>query len=48
VDIDTLAGQEGTGVGDTRTASKAVLYYRTAPPTGAGGLKDISTKKDSQ
>lgn len=45
---DLFHGREGTGVGDARTASKAVEYYRQAEPTGKGGLKDISTKKDDQ
>ena len=42
---DLVFGREGSGVGDARTGSKAVDLYRTAPTTGAGGLKDISTKK---
>ena len=42
---DLFHGREGTGVGDTLTATKAVDYYRSAPPTGAKGLQDISTKK---
>ena len=42
---DLVHGQEGSGVGDTQTASKAVEAYRTAKPTGTSGLKDISTKK---
>ena len=41
---DLVSGREGSGVGDTLTASKAVETYRKAPPTGLGGLKDISTK----
>lgn len=43
---DLIHGREGNGVGDTRTAAKAVEYYRTAPPTASKGLQDISTKKD--
>jgi len=42
---DLVHGREGSGVGDTRTASKAVETYRNATPTGASGLKDINTKK---
>jgi pilus assembly protein CpaD len=41
---DLVHGQEGSGVGDTRTASKAVIYYRSQPPSGTKGLQDISTK----
>lgn len=41
---DLIHGQEGSGVGDARTATKAVDTYRKATPTGSGGLKDISTK----
>jgi len=41
---DLVSGREGSGVGDTITASKAVEQYRKAVPTGQGGLKDISTK----
>ena len=43
---DLFHGQEGTGVGDTLTASKAVDFYRKAQPTGVKGLQDINTKKD--
>ncbi len=35
---DLVSGREGSGVGDAQT-------YRQAVPTGAGGLKDISTRK---
>ena len=42
---DLVHGQEGTGVGDNRTASKAVLFYKMTPPTGTKGLQDISTKE---
>lgn len=43
---DLIHGQEGSGVGDTLTATKAVESYRTATPTGKTGLTDINTKKD--
>ena len=43
---DLVHGREGSGVGDTMTASKAVGAYRKAEPTGSKGLQDISTKKD--
>lgn len=45
---DLIHGREGLGVGDVNTGAKAVLFYRSAPPSGAQGLKDISTKKDNQ
>jgi pilus assembly protein CpaD len=45
---DLIHGREGLGVGDVNTGAKAVLFYRSAPPSGAQGLKDISTKKDTQ
>lgn len=41
---DLVHGREGSGVGDNRTAVKAVDSYRKAAPTGQSGLKDISTK----
>ena len=41
---DLVSGREGSGVGDTLTASKAVEQYRKAVPTCQQGLKDISTK----
>ena len=43
---DLVHGREGSGVGDTLTATKAVGAYRKAEPTGNKGLQDISTKKD--
>ena len=42
---DLVSGREGSGVGDSLTATKAVQSYRKAVPTGTEGLKDISTKK---
>jgi pilus assembly protein CpaD len=42
---DLVHGREGSGVGDTQTATKAVGAYRKAEPTGNKGLQDISTKK---
>jgi len=41
---DLVHGREGSGVGDTLTATKAVETYRKAAPTGTQGLKDINTK----
>jgi pilus assembly protein CpaD len=46
---DLIHGQEGTGVGDSVTAAKAVESYRRAAPTGEKGLQDMSTtKKESK
>ena len=45
---DLLHGQEAGAVADAMTGAKAVLMYRQQAPTGTQGLKDISTKKDSQ
>ena len=42
---DLVSGREGSGVGDTQAATKAIQSYRKAPPTGTQGLQDISTKK---
>jgi pilus assembly protein CpaD len=41
---DLVLGQTGEGGGDAATASKAIKQYRTAPLTGAGGLKEVSSK----
>ena len=43
---DLVYGREGTGVGDSLTATKAIGSYRKAEPTGTKGLQDINTKKD--
>ena len=45
---DVLHGREAGAVGDAMTGAKAVMMYRRQAPTGTEGLKDISTKKDSQ
>jgi pilus assembly protein CpaD len=45
---DLFHGREGTGVGDTATAVKAVDYYRRSEPTGKEGLQDIGTTKGDQ
>lgn len=39
---DLVRGQPGTGVNDPLTSGKAVGAYRSATPTGAGGLKSES------
>lgn len=42
---DLIHGREGSGLGDTRTAVKAVDTYRKAEPTGTKGLQETTTKK---
>jgi pilus assembly protein CpaD len=39
---DLLHGREGTGVGDTATAAKAIELYRATPPSGAKGLSSVT------
>jgi pilus assembly protein CpaD len=41
---DLVHGREGTGF-STTAGTKAVVYYKTTPPTGTKGLQDIDTKK---
>ena len=41
---DLIHGREGAGTGDVNTAAKAVILYRSAPPTGTKGLQATSTK----
>ena len=40
---DCDSGREGSGVGDTTTAAKAVNMYRTTPPSGTKGLTAVTT-----
>ena len=42
--VDLIHGREGSGVGDTTTAAKAVNMYRTTPPSGTKGLTSVSTQ----
>jgi pilus assembly protein CpaD len=44
---DLVHGRD-SGIGSNAAGTKAVIMYRTTPPTGAKGLQDTSTKKDSQ
>lgn len=41
---DLIHGREGLGTGDVNTAARAVILYRSTPPSGEKGLQDISTK----
>ena len=43
---DLIHGREGAATGDVNAAAKAVLFYRSAPPTGSKGLSEVNTKKD--
>jgi pilus assembly protein CpaD len=45
---DLVHGQEGSGINDTRTASKAVIYYRSQAPSGTKGLEATTTSKGNQ
>lgn len=45
---DLVHGREGVGVGDNDTAAKAVLLYRSTPPSGAKGLTNVNTKQGNQ
>lgn len=42
---DLVWGREGGPVVDSTVSNRAIQMYRTAPPTGSQGLKDISTKE---
>ncbi|WP_226017135.1 CpaD family pilus assembly lipoprotein [Novosphingobium sp. FKTRR1] len=41
---DLVHGARSTGVTSAMTASKAIQAYRDKPPTGAGDLKQVSSK----
>jgi pilus assembly protein CpaD len=41
---DLVHGREGSGVNDTTTAAKAVIFYRSTPPSGSKGLQDVTPK----
>jgi pilus assembly protein CpaD len=42
---DLIHGREGAATGDVNAASKAVILYRSTPPSGAKGLQEVNTKK---
>jgi pilus assembly protein CpaD len=42
--VDLIHGREGNSAVDADTASKAVQYYRSAPPSGSKGLQAVSPK----
>jgi len=41
---DLIHGRDTGATGDVNTAAKAVILYRSTPPTGAKGLQNINTK----
>lgn len=41
---DLIYGREGAGTGDVNAAAKAVLFYRSQPPSGSKGLQEVNTK----
>jgi pilus assembly protein CpaD len=41
---DLIHGREGDGTSNVNTATRAVQYYRSAPPSGAKGLEEVTTK----
>lgn len=43
---DLVYGQRATGAADASTASKAIKTYRDRPPTGAGTLKQESSRSN--
>ena len=45
---DLIHGRQGAGTNDVDTAARAVIFYRSTPPTGTKGLETISTKQGSQ
>lgn len=45
---DLVHGREAGATGDVDTAAKAVMFYRSSPPSGAKGLQNINTKSGNQ
>lgn len=43
---DLVRGRSGTGGVDAATSGKAIRTYRTAPPSGAGGLRSERTGRN--
>jgi pilus assembly protein CpaD len=43
---DLISGRGGETSVDGRIATKAIGTYRAMPPTGAGGLKSETTKRN--
>jgi pilus assembly protein CpaD len=45
---DLVHGREGTNIGNNAAGTKAIILYRTTPPTGQKGLQDVSSKGGSK
>jgi pilus assembly protein CpaD len=41
---DLIHGREGSGIGNNTANNKAVIFYRTTPPSGTKGLQATTTK----
>jgi pilus assembly protein CpaD len=41
---DLVHGRESTALGNNQTATKAIIFYKTTPPTGQKGLQSVSVK----
>ena len=41
---DLVHGRDGTSTEDVNEAAKAVMFYRSTPPSGTKGLQNVSTK----
>ncbi len=41
---DLVHGREGSGLGNTQTNTKAIILYKTTPPSGSKGLQSVSPK----
>ncbi|HZU45828.1 MAG TPA: CpaD family pilus assembly lipoprotein [Mycobacterium sp.] len=41
---DLVHGREGTEVGNNQAATKAIMLYKSTPPTGSKGLQAVSPK----
>jgi pilus assembly protein CpaD len=41
---DLVHGREGANLGNNQTGTKAVILYKTTPPTGSKGLQSVSVK----
>lgn len=41
---DLIHGRDGTATEDVNEAAKAVMFYRSTPPSGTKGLQSVSTK----
>jgi pilus assembly protein CpaD len=41
---DLVHGREGSGLGNTQTNTKAIILYKTTPPSGSKGLQAVSPK----